>query len=332
MVQSFEIVGRGHNRREIDGDPLAHAEILAIRQAAEVVGNWRLTGCSLYVTLEPCTMCCGAILLSRVGTVVFGAADPRAGAVVSTGRLLEGNPDDLQQIVLRNVTNVDAVEQHRRPGARGGARRAEHDQISDRVDALTEAAAVLGADDRLAVEPREVEAVDDVRRPATDPTGSGDGDVLIIGDLNAYDKEDTIDTLTTGGYTDLVKQYQGEDAYSYVFDGQLGYLDHALANPALTGEISNVTIWHINADEADLIDYDTSFKKDAQDAIYAPDAFRSSDHDPVIVGLELTTEAEIMALLTPEQAAQYQLHMEDQLARREQQQHRNRRTQWDKRQ
>ena len=132
---------------------------------------------------------------------------------------------------------------------------------------------------------------------ATDPTGSGDEDFLIIGDLNAYDKEDPIDTLTTGGYTDLVKQYQGEDAYSYVFDGQLGYLDHALANPALTGEITNVTIWHINADEADLIDYDTSFKKDAQDAIYAPDAFRSSDHDPVIVGLELTTEAEIMELI-----------------------------------
>jgi hypothetical protein len=65
----------------------------------------------------------------------------------------------------------------------------------------------------------------------------------------------------------------------------------------LTGEISGVTIWHINADEPDLIDYDTSFKKDAQDAIYAPDAFRSSDHDPVIVGLELTTEAEIMELI-----------------------------------
>jgi predicted extracellular nuclease len=119
----------------------------------------------------------------------------------------------------------------------------------------------------------------------TDPTGSGDPNFLIIGDLNAYDKEDPIDELILGGYADLVKQYQGENAYSYVFDGQLGYLDHALANAALHGEVTGATIWHINSDEPDLIDYDTSYKKDAQDAIYAPDAYRSSDHDPVIVGL-----------------------------------------------
>jgi predicted extracellular nuclease len=122
---------------------------------------------------------------------------------------------------------------------------------------------------------------------ATDPTGSGDGDFLIIGDLNAYDKEDPIDAILAGGYTDLVFEFNGEDAYSYVFDGQLGYLDHALSNAALTNEVTGTTIWHINADEPDLIDYDTSVKKDAQDAIYAPDAYRSSDHDPVIVGLDL---------------------------------------------
>ena len=132
---------------------------------------------------------------------------------------------------------------------------------------------------------------------ATDPTGSGDGDFLIIGDLNAYDKEDPIATLQAGGYTDLVYQYLGENAYSYVFDGQLGYLDHALANPVLTIKVSGVTIWHINADEADLIDYDMNFKRDAQDAIYAPDAYRSSDHDPVIVGLAMTTEAEVQDLI-----------------------------------
>jgi len=119
---------------------------------------------------------------------------------------------------------------------------------------------------------------------ATDPTGSGDNDFLIIGDLNAYDKEDPIDAVLAGGYTDLVYQYIGEDAYSYVFDGQLGYLDHALANQALVSEISGVTIWHINADESSLIDYDTSYKQDVQDAIYAPDAYRSSDHDPVLIG------------------------------------------------
>jgi len=125
---------------------------------------------------------------------------------------------------------------------------------------------------------------------ATDPIGSADRDILIIGDLNAYDKEDPIDVLLAGGYTDLVSQYQGEYAYSYVFDGQLGYLDHALANSDLLGEVTGTTVWHINADEPDLIDYDMTYKKDAQDALYAPDAYRSSDHDPVIVGLDVCDE------------------------------------------
>jgi len=77
------IIGRGRNRREIDGDPTAHAEIVAIREAAETLGTWRLDGCTLYVTLEPCTMCAGAIVQSRIATLVFGADDAKAGAVVS---------------------------------------------------------------------------------------------------------------------------------------------------------------------------------------------------------------------------------------------------------
>ncbi|MDX1377424.1 MAG: ExeM/NucH family extracellular endonuclease, partial [Anaerolineales bacterium] len=133
---------------------------------------------------------------------------------------------------------------------------------------------------------------------ATDPTNSDDEDFLIIGDLNAYDKEDPIDVLVAGGYTDLAYQYQGEYAYSYVFSGQWGYLDYALANSALLNKVTGATEWHINADEADLIDYDTSFKSAGQDAIYAPDAYRASDHDPVIVGMELTTEAEIQELIS----------------------------------
>jgi predicted extracellular nuclease len=120
---------------------------------------------------------------------------------------------------------------------------------------------------------------------ATDPTGSGDGDYLIIGDLNSYDKEDPIDALLAGDYTDLIYQYLGEYAYSYVFDGQLGYLDHALANASLLNKVTGTTVWHINADEPDLIDYDMTFKGPNQDALYAPDPYRSSDHDPVIVGL-----------------------------------------------
>ncbi len=77
------VIGEGFNRREVDGDPTAHAEVLALRAAAREVGQWRLEGCTLVVTLEPCTMCAGAIVLSRVDRVVFGAFDPKAGAVGS---------------------------------------------------------------------------------------------------------------------------------------------------------------------------------------------------------------------------------------------------------
>jgi Ca2+-binding RTX toxin-like protein len=72
----------------------------------------------------------------------------------------------------------------------------------------------------------------------------------------------------------------------------LGYLDYALANADLLDEVTGVTAWHINADEPDLIDYDTTFKQDAQDAIYAPDGYRSSDHDPVLVGLNLVPQCD----------------------------------------
>ena len=77
------IIGRGHNRREVDGDPTAHAEVVAIREAAAALGTWRLDGCTLVVTLEPCTMCAGALVQARVATLVYGADDAKAGAVVS---------------------------------------------------------------------------------------------------------------------------------------------------------------------------------------------------------------------------------------------------------
>jgi tRNA(adenine34) deaminase len=77
------ILGRGHNRREVDGDPTAHAEVVAIRAAAATLGTWRLDDTTLVVTLEPCTMCAGAAAQARVGTLVYGADDAKAGAVVS---------------------------------------------------------------------------------------------------------------------------------------------------------------------------------------------------------------------------------------------------------
>ncbi|BDM73298.1 tRNA-specific adenosine deaminase [Streptomyces nigrescens] len=77
------VLGTGHNEREATGDPTAHAEVLALRAAARTVGEWRLTGCTLVVTLEPCTMCAGALVLSRVDRVVYGARDAKAGAAGS---------------------------------------------------------------------------------------------------------------------------------------------------------------------------------------------------------------------------------------------------------
>jgi uncharacterized protein len=131
---------------------------------------------------------------------------------------------------------------------------------------------------------------------ATDPTGSGDVDYIIMGDLNSYGKEDTIDVVKAGAdgvagtaddFTNLLDFYQGAYAYTYVFDGQFGYLDYALSNASLSAQITGATEWHINSDEPDVLDYDTTFKPPEQDALFEPNAYRSSDHDPVLVGLDL---------------------------------------------
>ena len=88
IVQAERVIAAAHNQREMLRDPTAHAEMIAITQAASNLGDWRLEGCTLYVTLEPCIMCCGAILQSRIPTVVYGATDPKAGAVNTLFHLL----------------------------------------------------------------------------------------------------------------------------------------------------------------------------------------------------------------------------------------------------
>ncbi|HWN99559.1 MAG TPA: ExeM/NucH family extracellular endonuclease [Blastocatellia bacterium] len=123
---------------------------------------------------------------------------------------------------------------------------------------------------------------------ATDPTGSGDPDFLLIGDYNSYAKEDPITAIKNGGYTDLINVFVGADAYSYQFDGQSGYLDHALASPSLSSQVTGATEFHINADEPVVLDYNVEFKTANQiNTFYDPGAFRASDHDPVVVGLAL---------------------------------------------
>lgn len=134
----------------------------------------------------------------------------------------------------------------------------------------------------------------------SDPTGQGDPDYLLIGDLNAYKGEDPIDTIKAAGYVDLVELFGGANAYSYLFDGQLGYLDHALASPSMVGQVTGTIDWHINADEIELFDYndtvfdstggaEQSFEREPNaNPLYEVNAFRTSDHDPVIIGLDLT--------------------------------------------
>jgi tRNA(adenine34) deaminase len=120
---SGAIVGRGHNVREATGDPTGHAEIVALRAAAAVLGEWRLDGCTLVVTLEPCTMCAGALVLARVARVVFGADDPKAGAVgslwdVVRDRRLNHRPEVVAGVLAAECADLltDFFQSRRTPG------------------------------------------------------------------------------------------------------------------------------------------------------------------------------------------------------------------------
>jgi len=130
----------------------------------------------------------------------------------------------------------------------------------------------------------------------SDPTSQGDPDYLIVGDLNAYKGESPVTTLTNAGYVDLHQAFEGNDAYSYVFDGQLGYIDHALASPSIASQVTGLATWKINSDEVPVFDYNDTVKDTGEAAfeaeptanpLYEANEFRTSDHDPVIVSLDL---------------------------------------------
>ncbi len=120
----------------------------------------------------------------------------------------------------------------------------------------------------------------------TNPTGTTDADYLLLGDFNAYSQEDPITALEAAGYRNLVS----DTSYSFVFNGQWGSLDHALSSSSLSSQVTGALKWHINADEPTVLDYNTNFKSPAQiSSLYEADPYRSSDHDPVLVGLNLQT-------------------------------------------
>ena len=110
IVKNGEIIGRGHNLRESLRDPTAHAEILAIRQASERLNAWRLLDCTLYVTLEPCPMCAGAILQSRIPRVVYGTEDPKAGCAGTLLNLLQDGRFNHRAEVVSNVLRDECAE------------------------------------------------------------------------------------------------------------------------------------------------------------------------------------------------------------------------------
>ncbi|MFI1157384.1 tRNA adenosine(34) deaminase TadA [Streptomyces sioyaensis] len=104
------VLGTGHNAREATGDPTAHAEILALRAAARTVGEWRLTDCTLVVTLEPCTMCAGALVLSRIDRVVYGARDAKAGAAGSLWDVVRDRRLNHRPEVITGVLETECAE------------------------------------------------------------------------------------------------------------------------------------------------------------------------------------------------------------------------------
>jgi predicted extracellular nuclease len=121
---------------------------------------------------------------------------------------------------------------------------------------------------------------------ASDPTGSGDSDVLIIGDLNAYLEEDPVTGLEMAGYSNLLRIFRGSQAYSFVFRGESGALDHALVSASLLPQVTDALEWHINADEPPVLDYNLGFGRNP--ALFDPTTpYRASDHDPVVIGLQL---------------------------------------------
>lgn len=146
---------------------------------------------------------------------------------------------------------------------------------------------------------------------------AGNPDVLLLGDFNSYAMEPPITTITSGGYTDLASTLLGPGTYSYLFDGQLGHLDYAFASTSLTPKVTGVGIWHINADEVDLFDYNDEVRDSPGEAtfeekpdgsaltpprvVFAPGTpYRASDHDPVIVGLFQVADLAITKVDTPD--------------------------------
>lgn len=209
-------------------------------------------------------------LIHKVGRV-----NP-AQAARSDTRSVHNRPPLAQTYTLPNGEQLAVVVNHFKSKGCGGATGADLDQGDGQgcynATRVAQAQALAGFVD-------EVLAQDGHRH------------AVILGDLNAYGQEDPVRVLAQSGHQDLLARFMGERAATYVFDGEQGYLDHALANDDLIDRVTGATTWAINADEPLLIDYNLEFRQPACATcgpdLYTPDAYRSSDHDPVVVGLSM---------------------------------------------
>lgn len=110
IVKNNKVIARGHNVREISQDPTGHAEVVAIKKASKKLNNWRLEDCDLYVTIEPCIMCSGAIILSRIKRVIFGATDPKGGGIVSSINVFEAEGINHRPEVVSGILKDECSE------------------------------------------------------------------------------------------------------------------------------------------------------------------------------------------------------------------------------
>ncbi|MCE2948056.1 MAG: ExeM/NucH family extracellular endonuclease [Betaproteobacteria bacterium] len=214
----------------------------------------------------------------KVGFIYQPARLSLSGAGLSDTNPIHDRPPVAQAFVLPNGAKFSVIVNHFKSKRCDGAAGLDLDQ-GDGQGCFN--------DRRRQQATRLLQFISTVQQAA------GDNDVLVIGDLNAYGKEDPVDILTAAGLQDLIANFGGTTAYSYVFDGEAGYLDHALATPSLAAQVVGAGLWTINADEPSVIDYNTEFKP--QD-LYTPEVFRSSDHDPVLVGMNLTGPAQAQTI------------------------------------
>ncbi|MBZ9557105.1 MULTISPECIES: ExeM/NucH family extracellular endonuclease [unclassified Modicisalibacter] len=269
-----DVVGLMEIENDGYGDESAIAHLVDALDAADPAAEWR------YVTPKDADGDIAAPGGDAIAVGLIYKADsvtPAGNAAGYDGDFAEGSRVPILQTFRDNATGETvsvAVNHFKSKGS-----------VIDGQDAI--------GDGQGNNNPARVEAAEQLAEwVVSDPTDSGDSDVLLIGDFNSYASEDPITTLEDDGFTLL------DDDYSYSYDGQWGSLDHALASASLADQVTGTTTWHINADEPTVLDYNTEYKSDAQVASFYDDGpYRASDHDPVVVGLDLGGSAETATMI-----------------------------------